>query len=181
MIFFALLALLFSGSVIAQDDVPLLNFKFNHLSVLNSLAASADSRDSGFGDSESSDPAKVSQYDMTLSYPWLSNKVNIGLGLTLRHISKFKNNESQSTLPLFHASALYNFSFRGLSAGLEGNHAGSVKNRLFDYKAKVSYEWRKGFGMQGGWQHQQFKQDKSAASLSDNALKGPYLDFYLNF
>lgn len=180
--FFALLISLFSGVAIAQHDEPLLNFKFNHLAKLNTSDSHVLNLNSlGFEHSNSDSLVRYSKYDMTLTYPWVSQNINVDLGLTVRHLSEFKNNSYQSTLPLLHASALYSFSRNGLSAGIESNHAGSTKTHLFDYKAKVSYEWRNGFGMQGGWQHQQFNLDKAAATLSDYELRGPYLDVYLNF
>lgn len=182
MTIFALLAALFSGVATAQHDEPLLNFKFNHLTKFNTSDDNVlDLNSQGFEHSSSGNSLLFSKYDMTLTYPWVSQNINVDLGLTVRHLSEFKNKPYQSTLPLLHASALYNFSPNGLSAGIESNHAGSTNNRLFDYKAKVSYEWRNGFGMQGGWQHQQFNLDKAAATLNDYELRGPYLDIYLNF
>lgn len=166
----------------AQQDTPILNIKFNTLG-LNTLEHknSQDMGSPGFIPSAVSDATNFSKYDMTLTYPWVSQYINVDLGLTLRHRTESRNQLTQNTLPLLHASALYNFSANGLTAGIESNHAGSINNHLFDYKAKVSYEWRNGFGLQGGWQHQQFKQDNTAANLNDYELRGPYLDIYLNF
>lgn len=195
-LFFALLALLLSNNSMAQEDGPFLNFKFNrsaivntsgldalglHSSDFNTFDISPSFRDSGFDRSVSADNVNFSRYDMTLSHPWAAKNVNIGLGLTLRHLSWFKEQSHQATLPLLHASALYDFSLKGLSAGIEGNHAGSIKTHLFDYKAKVVYEWRNGFGMQGGWQHQQYNLDETSAAFRNYERQGPYVDFYLNF
>ena len=161
--------LVFTQQAAAQESESLLNFKFNHL-----LNTQADER--------------VSQYDATWTYPLETKNVNIDLGVTLRHLSGFKNSlESQSsnyfqeTFPLIHASALFALPLKGLSAGIEGSHIDSNDTQVFDYRAKVSYEWRTGFGLHGGWQHQQSNIETESSSVTDYQRKGPFIDFYLNF
>ena len=179
-----LAVLLFSSNAtytLAEQSESLLNFKFNHSSNIqrtNSI-------------SQSHSPVNVeaiefSQFDATWTYPWETTNVNIDLGVTLRHLSGFNhsienisNQHFQEVLPLVHASALFTLPLRGLSAGFEGSHLDSNNNQIFDFRAKVSYEWRKGFGLQSGWQHQQFNLGNSVdAGYQKN---GPFIDFYLNF
>jgi hypothetical protein len=190
--FFALTVLLFAGQAMAQNNDSLLNFKFKHMSNVNvsETPASLDT------DMQTSDPLglnkinsiKFAQYDATWTYPWETKNMSIDLGVTLRHLTGVNaategldNVHFKETLPLLHASALYNFSFKGLSAGVEGSHLNSEVSQVFDYRAKVSYEWRNGFGLQGGWQHQKFSLDKSADNSADYEVNGPFIDFYLNF
>ena len=178
----ALIALLSSGHVAAEQSESLLDFKFNHLSNVQDTHQISPASPSA-----NNNALEFAQYDATWTYPWETSSMNIDLGVTLRHLSGFNNstenqgsNYFQEVLPLLHASALFALPLEGLSAGIEGSHLDSNDRQVFDYRAKVSYEWRKGFGLQGGWQHQQFNLE-NANSGADYELKGPYLDFYLNF
>lgn len=178
----ALIAMLFSAVLVAEQSESLLNFKFNHLSNIQNSDQSFQ-----LVPSSNSTTLEFAQFDATWTYPLETKNMNIDLGVTLRHLSGFTNSienagngHFQEVLPLLHASALYALPLRGLSAGIEGSHLDSNTRQVFDYRAKVSYEWRKGFGLQGGWQHQQFKLD-SADTGADYELNGPFVDFYLNF
>ena len=169
-----MIALLSSSQAIAQHAAPLFNFKFNHIS-------NTKSTELPLADTHA---LKFKQYDVSWLYPWEDKNVN--LGVTLRYLSGATNSALNNvhfhkTLPLLHASALFNLPLKGLSAGIEGNHLSSKESLVFDYRAKVSYEWRNGFGMQGGWQHQQFSLDKSLNTAAEYESIGPYIDFYLNF
>lgn len=182
--FFALTVILFSvtmNSVLAQQSEPLLNFKFNHLSNIQRN----NSTPQNFS-SINIDALEFSQFDATWTYPWETKNFNIDLGVTLRHLSgisyaseNVSSQYFQEVLPLFHASALFSLPLKGLSAGIEGSHLNTDSNQIFDYRAKVSYEWRKGFGLQGGWQHQQFNLNNSLDTGYEK--NGPYIDFYLSF
>ena len=187
--FITLAVLLFSSHAsytLAEQSESLLNFKFNHLSNIQP----ADSTSRTFP-SINIDALEFAQYDATWTYRTYTaeaKNVNIDLGVTLRHLSGFKNSSEnignryfQQVLPLVHASALFSLPLKGLSAGIEGSRLDSDNNQILDYRAKVSYEWRKGFGLQGGWQHQQFNLDNATNSGANFEKKGPYLDFYLNF
>lgn len=178
--FVVIIALLSSGHLAAEQSESLLNFKFNHLSNIQ--------------DSEQVSPLssnyalEFAQYDATWTYPWQTSNMNIDLGVTLRHLSGFHHsaenpgrNYFQEVFPLLHASALFSLPLEGLSAGIEGSHLDSNNRQVFDYRAKVSYEWRKGFGLQGGWQHQQFNLENATDSGTDYERNGPFIDFYLNF
>jgi hypothetical protein len=183
----ALVALLFTAFVnlaIAELNDPLFNFKFNHLSNIQNKA-----QDTQIVPEVNNPTVNFAQYDATWTYPWETKNMNIGLGLTLRHLSGFKspkdenvaNSYFQKTLPLVHASALFALPLDGLSAGVEGTRLDASNHRVFDYRAKVSYEWRKGFGMQGGWQHQQFNLNNATSTGADFEKNGPFIDLYLNF
>lgn len=184
--FLALAVLLFSSHAsytLAQQSESLLNFKFNHLSNIQRTDSISQ-----VSSSINIDTLEFAQYDATWTYPWEIKNINIDLGVTLRHLSGFKNSSEnigdryfQQVLPLVHASALFSLPLKGLSAGIEGSHLDSDNNQIFDYRAKVSYEWRKGFGLQGGWQHQQFNLDNATDTGANFEKKGLYLDFYLNF
>lgn len=180
----ALAILLFSSQVnytLAEQSESLLNFKFNHLSNISRTKST----------SQTFTPVKIealefSQFDATWTYPWETKNVNIDLGVTLRHLSGFNNSKEdvgiqhfQEVLPLVHASALFSLPLKGLYAGIEGSHLDSNDNQIFDYRARVSYEWRKGFGLHGGWQHQQFNLNNTAGAGYEKT--GPYIDFYLSF
>lgn len=187
----ALAAMLFSGSALAQHSESIFNFKFKHLSNVDSN----DNQSLLDTDMQTFDhPALIkthsiqfTQYDATWTYPWETKSMSIDLGVTLRHLSGMGSAEGidnvrfDETLPMLHASALYNFSFKGLSAGFEGSHLNSAAKHVSDYRAKVSYEWRNGFGLQGGWQHQKFSFDKYKDNATDYETTGPFLDLYLNF
>jgi hypothetical protein len=178
----ALVTLLFMGKIYAQTEEPLLNFNFKHLSNYKSAELFEQTQQ----DYKITQNVQSSLNDMTLTYPWKSRNFNVDLGITVRRFSTLKTGNAatgveNSTLSLFHASALYNTSLKGLSAGVEGNHLDLNNRPIFDYRAKLSYEWRNGFGMQGGWQHQQLDVDNTADLNSDSVRKGPFFDLYLNF
>ncbi|MDH5600756.1 MAG: hypothetical protein OEY78_05565 [Gammaproteobacteria bacterium] len=182
-ILLALVAMQFSVTVAADQSESLLNFKVNHLSTFTKI-------DQLFPQNIFTGKKSVefSQLDATWTYPWETKIMNFDLGLTLRHLSGYKsstettgNNHFQEVLPLFHASALFNLPLKGLSAGIEGSHLDLSNRKVFDYRAKVSYEWRKGFGLQGGWQHQKFNLDHSSDISTGFEKTGPFIDFYLNF
>lgn len=187
--FITLAVLLFSSHAsytLAEQSESLLNFKFNHLSNIQLTDSTSQALPP-----INIDALEFAQYDATWTYRTFTGEaknVNIDLGVTLRHLSGFKNSSEnignryfQQVLPLVHASALFSLPLKGLSAGIEGSHLDSDNNQILDYRAKVSYEWRKGFGLQGGWQHQQFNLDNATNSGANFEKKGLYLDFYLNF
>ena len=175
-----IIALLATGHLSAEQSESLLNFKFNHLSnIQDSVQVSPSTNNYAL---------EYAQYDATWTYPWETSNMNIDLGVTLRHLSGFHHstentgrNYFQEVFPLLHASALFSLPLDGLSAGIEGSHLDSDNRQVFDYRAKVSYEWRKGFGLQGGWQHQQFNLENATDSGTDYERNGPFIDFYLNF
>ena len=186
--------LLMHASPVVHAEDHLLNFSFSHMTNMNQsqLNQNASGLSSEFEKDKNALAIQFKQYDATLTYPLSaagkSSSMDIDVGVTLRHLTGYRNSEVnagnsffQETLPLFHASAFYNFSFKGLSAGVESTHLAYKQKQFLDYKAQVSYEWRKGFGLQGGWQHQQFRLDNSDQDQTGFTQQGPFLDFYLNF
>lgn len=179
-----LLSSAFASHTFADQNDSLLNFKFSHLSN-NQNEPQASQIEPALNNTA----VNFEQYDATWTYPWETKNINIGLGVTLRHLSGVKsstdeglaNSSFQTTLPLMHASALFSLPLQGLSAGIEGSHLDLSDHQVFDYRAKVSYEWRKGFGMQGGWQHQQFNLNNAAGTGAGFEKNGPFIDLYLNF
>lgn len=183
-----LIAMLFSTYALAEQSESLLNFKFNHLTNIPNAEQVSQSHSLINSQSLNNQALTFEQIDATWTYPWQTKNMNIDLGVTLRHLSGVNNSTNnlgnghfQEVLPLLHASALYAFDVKGLSAGIEGSHLGSNNHQVFDYRAKVSYEWRKGFGLQGGWQHQQFNLENVTDSVTGYEKTGPFIDFYLNF
>lgn len=182
-----LITLLFSVYAkhsVAEHSDSILNFKFNHLSNIQAVRSGEPSADVAHESALS-----FAQFDATWAYPWESKSMNIDVGVTLRHLSGthnsldgLGNNYFQKVFPLLHASALFVLPLEGLSAGIEGSHLDLSNHQVSDYRAKVSYEWRKGFGLQGGWQHQQFNLENATSNGAAGYEKnGPFLDFYLKF
>ncbi|MEJ2141544.1 MAG: hypothetical protein P8Y24_04180 [Gammaproteobacteria bacterium] len=136
---------------------------------------------------------RLDQYDATLYYPLGSEGMSFDLGLNMKYISGQSNllqdghshiRNFSAAIPMIYATALFDLPFEGFSAGFEGkHHLGLDGNTLsgFDYKAKLKYEWSQGFGLQGGWQHQQYSLDNEDQTTTDYEQKGPFLDFYLRF
>jgi len=189
---FLILALATTSTVsVADSHEPLLNFKFNHLTNIKSNRFSSITD----GDINATNTLpfvdnslKFAAYDATWTYPLETKTINIDLGVTLRHLTgsiysaeNAENQRFQQVLPLLHASALFALPLDGLSAGIEGSHLEASNNQVYDYRAKVAYEWRKGFGLQGGWQHQQFSLDSGIDNGTDYKHNGPFIDFYLHF
>ena len=135
---------------------------------------------------------RMDQYDATLFYPLGGKGASFDLGLNMKYIhgqsSILLNGQRQlrnfsAAIPMVYATALFDLPFEGFSAGFEGkHHLGVESNALtgFDYKAKFKYEWDEGFGLQGGWQHQQYSLDEEEQTTNFEN-KGPFLDFYLRF
>ncbi len=131
------------------------------------------------------------QYDAALSLsPIMKKGINVDLGLNIRFIdgnAVFSENGQQqrhnfrAAIPMFYAAALFNLPFKGLSAGFVGRHSNSMSNPSFDYKAKLSYEWVGGLGLEGGWQHQQYADDELNQLPNKPVAKGLFLDLHLKF
>ena len=136
---------------------------------------------------------QIDQIDAAFYYPLGTQGMSFDLGLNMKYIdgkTRHLNDGQQQSrnfsaaIPMVYATALFDLPFEGLSAGFEGkHHLGLERDALsgFDYKAKLKYEWSDGFGLQGGWQHQQYLLDKDRQTATDYENKGPFLDFYLKF
>ncbi len=174
----------------ALPNFRLQHYQHSHLDV-GSGGDSWRSVELGTGfDSDSATDASVDQIDATLYYPVMASFVNVDLGVNLKRIDTSVRVQEASgrhtrsytaTFPMLYANALFQLPFKGFSAGVEGSVLEYDRNRLMDYRAKLSYETRSNFGMQGGWRAQQYSLDE-ADGLSPNVeLQGPYLDLYLRF
>ncbi|MDH5653219.1 MAG: hypothetical protein OEZ39_15290 [Gammaproteobacteria bacterium] len=117
----------------------------------------------------------LKQYGATLSFPVKHDKVSFDLGLDFRFYEKsgvqdmsrfgvdsFGLNLKGLPVPMVYGQALFELPFEGLTASLSGRHRsnGDQRDADFDYRAKISYEWKNGIGLEGGWQHQQMNLDQ---------------------
>lgn len=130
----------------------------------------------------------LQQYDATMYYPFGDSVLNFDLGLNLRYMDGYlssamarDNNRSlDETIPMLYANALFNLPFKGLSASVGGKHLIDLHDHsLFDYSAKLGYRWESGFGLQGGWKHQQYNLDTGTATSFER--KGLFLDMDYHF
>ena len=111
---------------------------------------------------------RARSYDAILYYPLHRKGVSLDVGLNLRMQEESSNQtefqaferdwldiDPSETQTLIHAAAVFDLPFNGLKAGLSGTYNADLANTEYDYRAQLSYKWRNGFGMEGGWQHQQ--------------------------
>lgn len=138
-------------------------------------------------DSQNHVKARLNQYDATLSYPWRSEGISVGVGMNLRLIegdirNSFETYQSiNTTMPMFHASASFELPLQGMQASVSGSHMDYEQWRAFDYRAKLSYQFDSSLGVQGGWQHQQLHLDTGPDTRSQFENKGPFLDLFWRF
>lgn len=130
---------------------------------------------------------ELNQYDATISYPFSTHSiVSFDLGINLRFIDADLKNQAldrthiNTTLPMLYAEAFFNLPFKGMSASIGGSHLQYDDYVAFDYKAKLSYTWDNGLGLEGGWQHQRLNID-NANVQADFESKGPFLDLKYHF
>ena len=198
-----LTALTFAAGVQAADTEAVTglfqpNFKFQHQRLSGGKSFSHDellrgdllgSPDVLMLDRNSPFSGDINQYDATISYPFSThNVVSFDLGINLRYVDAELKGQSldqsnthiNTTLPMLYANAFFNLPFKGMSASIGGSHLQYDDYFAFDYKAKLSYTWDNGFGLEGGWQHQRFNVD-SPDVQADFESKGPFLDFKYRF
>ncbi len=133
---------------------------------------------------------RMKQYDATIAYPLRQSSFNVDLGVNLRFLEGDFVNQNQplaqnayhinTALPLLYANALFDLPFEGLSASFGASHADYDDYYVLDYEAKLSYSWQNGFGLEGGWQHQQLNIDANDLQAQFEN-KGPFLDFKYRF
>ena len=132
---------------------------------------------------------KMNQFDATISYPFTRrDAVNLDLGVNIRVIDGDFSSQSQTegshhfytAFPMLYANALFNLPYDGLQASIGASHLEYDQYYALDYKAKLSYTWSSGFGLEGGWQHQQFSIDNNDIQAQFEN-KGPFLDFKYRF
>ena len=130
------------------------------------------------------------QYDAMLFYPIDASGMKMDVGVNIKYLDGVKtrledglrkSHNFREAIPMIYATALFDLPFSGLSAGFEGSHYDLADTLAFDYKAKVAYEWNQGFGLQGGWQHQQYSLDGTDNSATDYESKGVFLDLFMRF
>ena len=198
-----LTALGFAAGVQAADSDVVTNlfqpnFKFQHQRMSGGKSFSHDELLRGdllsdpnvlMLDKNSPFSGNINQFDATIFYPFSThNVVSFDLGINLRYVDAELKGQSldqtgthiNTTLPMIYATAFFNLPFKGMSASIGGSHLQYDDYFAFDYKAKLSYTWDNGFGLEGGWQHQRFNVD-SPDVQADFESKGPFLDFKYRF
>jgi len=142
-----------------------------------------------FLDNENALSGRVEQYDATITYPFKPRELfNLDLGINIRFIdADLASGDIDQTpqnlntaLPMFYANALFELPYSGLSASLGASHFEYEQYYALDYKAKLSYQWQSGLGMEGGWQHQELSigGNEFQAGSQNNGL---FLDFKYRF
>ena len=162
------------ANVSAQDNdkkslIPSFKLQRNE-NLLNPNLSSALGGDAEVRYSTNANSPESSQrsYDAIFYYPLHRRGVTIDLGVNIRlqedasktGISQTRerdwlNIDPSETRTRIHAAAVFDLPFNGLKAGVSGSYEPSIENLEYDYEAKLSYKWKNGFGLQGGWQHQQ--------------------------
>ena len=174
------------------------SFKFQHQHVNSGKSYTRDEMLSGnlfdnqnvlFPQNSGAFNGDINQYDATIAYPVSRYSIiNFDLGINLRYVDaelKGQNLDQSSThinatLPMLYANAFFNLPFKGMSASIGGSHLQYDAYLAFDYRAKLTYTWENGLGLEGGWQHQRFNIDSTDVQ-SDYESKGPFLDLKYHF
>lgn len=178
--------------VTIEHPIPLLpdfRFQYTKLSLSGQNTTNVTFGGNAFSGQVASD-GSLDQYDATLYYQLLDNWVNLDLGVNIKRIdgsftvsdaTSSQSKNFSATVPMFYGSAVFDLPFTGLSAGVTGSGAQYNNNHIFDYTAKVSYQWSSGLGLEGGWRHEQLKLNNANSVYSDIKVKGPFLDLYYHF
>lgn len=125
--------------------------------------------------------AKSNSYDAIFYYPMHRQGVSFDLGLNLRLQAEqaataesprsadrdWLNIDPTETRTLIHAAAVFDLPFNGFKAGVSGTYNPDLTSTEYDYRAKLSYKWKSGLGLEGGWQHQQKSNDPLGLNLND--------------
>ncbi len=183
----------FKASMVSKPSADRL--KLTHDYVGRHWAVSGDLLQPRFASATTEDAlpgelTELRQHDAALSFPVVNKGLNLDLGLNIRFINgdavSYTGGQQQrrnfsKAIPMFYAAALFDLPFRGLSAGFVGRHSDSLINPSFDYRAKLSYKWADGLGLEGGWQHQQYANEEVNQLQSKPVSKGLFLDLHLRF
>lgn len=123
--------------------------------------------------------------DATLYYEILDNWVNLDLGLTARLFDgqvALRSSGGQSgrvdidaPIPMLYAKAQFDLPFSGLKFAVEGNGVGYGGNTLTDVSAKIGYESKLRFGIEGGYRRFGLKLDDVDDFTGDLTIDGPFL------
>lgn len=133
----------------------------------------------------------LSHTDATLYYQILDNWISLDVGLTARKFDGFVSATSPSvservkidqTLPLVFGKLQFDLPFTGLSAGVEGNYISLNKDKLSDYRAKISYLFDTvvDVGVEAGYRTMNLKVDDSDIT-GDLKFKGSYVALIAHF
>ena len=162
-----------AGHALAQDQdpssgMPAFKFQKNDNFLNPNLSSTLKSDSSGSARNGTGTDSNLRSYDAIFYYPIQHRGVSLDVGLNLR----LQEDSSDASLPYaydrdwlsidptdakprVHASAIFDLPFSGLKAGVSGSYGAGFDKQDYDYQAKLSYKWRNGFGLEGGWQHQQ--------------------------
>ena len=195
------LALGLSASVHAEervDEVPAFGFKFqkNDPVLTPRLSSTLELSDSNsLEKSHALNSRKKNSYDAIFYYPMHRQQgVSFDLGVNLRvqeekyadTTSNFGgdidwlNIDPSETRTMIHAAAVFELPFDGLKAGVSGTYEPGLTRSEYDYRAKLSYQWRNGIGLEGGWQHQQKSLEQQ--TLDENSdVQTLFLDMNYRF
>ncbi len=143
-------------------------------------------------DKHNNTPVRLHQYNATLSYPLHTERMTMGLGINIRFIEgdvkaaadldrSYTTRTINTAFPMFYASAIFDLPFEGLKASVVGSMMDYEQIRAADYRAKLSYTFSSGIGLQGGWQQQQLNIDGGQDFKGQFENKGPFLDFFYRF
>lgn len=180
------------------DEVPAFGFKFqkNDPILTPKLSSTLELSDSNpLEKSNSLNSRTKNSYDAIFYYPMHRQQgVSFDLGVNLRvqeeqHTDAelsyggdrdWLNIDPSETRTMIHAAAVFELPFDGLKAGVSGTYDPGLHNSEYDYRAKLSYQWRSGIGLEGGWQHQQKSLEQQ--SLDENTdVQTLFLDMNYRF
>lgn len=175
-----------------QDDLLRPKFRMDYQGDLRDQGqlSVADNESDILTDDTAPGFTSLSQYEASVLFPVYQRGVNLDLGVNIKYLDgqvawggdDRRITNFSAAIPMFQASALFDLPFQGLSASISGSHINYERTFATDYKAKLSYEWENGIGLEGGWQHQQFSlgggEDDVTTSFEQ---KGPFLDFRYRF
>ena len=178
-----------------RADLSQAQFNFKHQTFTvgsgNQFSADQNWRDSDavLLDKGNSLTGQLKQYDARITYPFTPREtINFDLGVNIRFIDAdlVQSEVDQTThnvnaaLPMLYANAMFGHPYQGLSASLGASHFEYEQYYALDYRAKLSYQWQNGFGMEGGWQHQELSIDGNEFQ-TDIEKDGLFLDFKYRF
>lgn len=146
----------------------------------------------GWLDKNNNSSARLHQYNATLSYPLHTEWASVGLGINIRFIEgdvkaaadldhSYAARTINTAFPMLYATAIFDLPFEGLTASVVGSMMDYDQFRAADYRAKLSYTFSSGIGLQGGWQQQQLNIDAGQEFKAQFENKGPFLDLYYRF
>lgn len=163
-----------AANAVAQDNtrdslLPAFKLQKNANLLDPHLSSTLDGDVSARSKTQAGPEAKLRSYDAIFYYPLHTRGVSIDLGVNLRlqedpstlanqpssFVRDWLNIDPDETRTLVHAAAVFDLPFSGFKAGVSGTYSPHLGISEYDYRAKLSYKWKNGLGLEGGWQHQQ--------------------------